>query len=90
MTELYSIMEVRDMLKPIIRWNASHITVIRDVMNLHTSVDRIAQDAMVMEKYRIITRVWAWFESIRKALGVSRGLSSSGSDMILYNVFNQM
>ncbi len=31
---------------------------------------------MVMDRYRIIVRVWAWFESVRKALRVSRKMSS--------------
>ena len=31
---------------------------------------------MVLENYRIIARVWEWFENIRKALRVSRELNS--------------
>ena len=73
-------MEIQGMLKNIIKWNASHMKMIREVQDLDTSVDRITHDEMVMEGYRILSRTWAWFESIRKALRVSRELSSSGSD----------
>ena len=47
-----------------------------NVTDLYTRVRQITIDSMVLEKYRIIARVWEWFENIRKALRVSRELNS--------------
>lgn len=71
--------EVRDMLKRIIRWNASRMMMVKPVLDLHVAVETILGDPVVMEGYRIIARTWAWFESVRIALRVSRGMSSSSS-----------
>ena len=46
------------------------------VADLYTTTRQITIDSMVLEKYRIIARVWEWFENIRKALRVSRELNS--------------
>ena len=71
--------EVAAMLKSIIGWNASHMMAVKQIMNLQAAVVKITHDHQVMEKYRIMARTWAWFESVRKALGVFREMSSSGS-----------
>ena len=72
--------EIESMLKSIIRWNAMHMTVVGRVMDLHALINRIVQDPEVLEKYRIISRTWVWFETVRKALRVARELSSSQSE----------
>ncbi|MHB1709128.1 MAG: hypothetical protein ACYCT2_06620 [Thermoplasmataceae archaeon] len=69
-------MEVEGMLESIIRWNASHLMVVKPVTDLYSTVGEITHDPMVLERYRIIVRVWEWFENIRKALRVSRELNS--------------
>ena len=46
------------------------------VTDLYTTVRQITIDSMVLENYRIIARVWGWFENIRKTLRVSRELNS--------------
>ena len=68
------------MLKSIIKWNAMHMTVVGRVMDLHALINRIVQDPEVLKKYRIISRTWVWFETVRKALRVARELSSSQSE----------
>ncbi|MHB1492820.1 MAG: hypothetical protein ACYCSG_04315 [Thermoplasmataceae archaeon] len=69
-------MEIEGMLKSIIRWNASHMRIVKSVNNLYSTVRKITHNPMVLEKYRIIVRVWEWFENIRNALKVSRELNS--------------
>ena len=52
-------------------------------MNIHGAVGKITHESEVLERYRIIERVWAWFESVRKALRVVRELSSgSGKEPV--------
>ena len=68
--------DIEGMLKSIIRWNTSHMKLVKPVTDLHRAVRTIAHDPMVLEKYRIIVRTWSWFESVRKALRVSRDLNS--------------
>ena len=69
-------MEIEDMLESIIRWNASHMMIVKPVMDLYSAVRGITHEPDVLEKYRIIVRVWEWFENVRKALGVSREMNS--------------
>ena len=77
-------MEIEDMLKSIMRWNALHMKIVKPVMNLHSALMGITHDPVVLEKYRIIVRTWSWFEKIRNALRVSREMSSgeSGKDPV--------
>ena len=72
-------MEIEGMLKPIIRWNASHMRLVKPVTDLFRTVREITHDPMVLEKYRIIVRTWSWFEEIRNALKISREMSTGGS-----------
>ena len=69
-------MEIEDMLESIIRWNASHLIIVKSVTDLYSAVRGITHEQEVLEKYRIVVRVWEWFESIRKALKVSREMNS--------------
>ncbi|EQD56525.1 hypothetical protein B2A_05209, partial [mine drainage metagenome] len=50
--------------------------IVKPVMDLYSTVREITHDPMVLEEYRIIVRTWEWFESIRKALKVSREMNS--------------
>ena len=77
-------MEIKDMLKSIIRWNALHMKLVKPVSDLYTAVMEITDDPIVLEKYRIIVRTWSWFEGVRMALRVSREMSSgeSGKDPV--------
>ena len=72
-------MEIEDMLKSIIRWNASHMKLVKPVVDLYGAVREITRDPAVLEKYRITVRTWSWFENIRKALRVSREMSTGES-----------
>ena len=72
-------MEIEDMLKSILRWNALNMKLVKPVMDLHSALVEITHDPMVLEKYRIIVRTWSWFEDIRNALRVSREMSTGGS-----------
>ncbi|MHB8395606.1 MAG: hypothetical protein ACYDAZ_00150 [Thermoplasmataceae archaeon] len=69
-------MEIEDMLKSVIRWNASHLMTVNPVIDLYSTVREITHEPDVLEKYRIIVRIWEWFENVRKALRVSRELNS--------------
>ena len=68
--------DIENMLKSIIGWNASHMKLVKPVTDLYMAVRAITHDPAVLEKYRIIVRTWTWFESVRKALRVSRELNS--------------
>ena len=72
------------MLKSILSWNALNIKLVKPVMDMHSALVEITLDPMVLEKYRIIVRTWSWFEDMRKALRVSREMSTgeSGKDPV--------
>jgi hypothetical protein len=72
-------MEIEDMLKKIMGWNASHLMKAKDVLDLHAAIVKITRNQSVLEEYRILARTWSWFEKIRKALRVSREMSSGES-----------
>ncbi|EQD75515.1 hypothetical protein B1A_03932, partial [mine drainage metagenome] len=71
--------ETWKMLKSIVRWNASHMKVVKLVMVLYGAVTDITMNPMVLKEYHILARTWSWFESVRKALRISREMSSSES-----------
>ncbi|EQD57486.1 hypothetical protein B2A_04771, partial [mine drainage metagenome] len=68
--------ETWKMLKSIVRWNASHMKVVKPVMVLYGAVTDITMNPMVLKEYHILARTWSWFESVRKALRISREMSS--------------
>ena len=72
-------MEIEEMLKSIITWNATHMKIIKPVTDIYATIREITHNSNVLERYRIIARVWKWFESVRNALRVSRDMSSHGS-----------
>ena len=71
-------MEIEVMLKSIIRWNATHMKIVKPVTDIYATVIGITHSTVVLERYRIIVRAWKWFESVRNALRVSRDMSSHG------------
>ena len=73
-------MEIEGMIRTVIRWNASHLMTVNPVTDLYSTVREITHEPEVLEKYRIIVRVWEWFENIRKALRVSRELNSKETE----------
>ena len=79
-------MEIKDMLKSIIRWDALHMKLVKPVSDLYTAVMEITNDPIVLEKYRIIVRTWSWFEGVRKSLRVSREMSSGESEKDPVNI----
>ncbi len=78
--------EIEGMLGSIIRWNAYHLKLIRPVPELYRTVREITLDPVVLEKYRILSRTWSWFENVRNALRVSRELSSWESSPTPVNI----
>ena len=72
-------MEIEDMLKKIMGWNASHIMKVKSVLDLHAAIVKITMNMSVLGEYRILARTWPWFEKIRNALRVSREMSSGES-----------
>ena len=53
--------------------------IVKPVIDIYATIREITHHTMVLERYRIIARVWKWFESVRNALRVSRDMSSHGS-----------
>ncbi|MEM0133624.1 MAG: hypothetical protein QXU18_00125 [Thermoplasmatales archaeon] len=45
------------LVKHIIMWNAIHNILIKEALNLHTVVNKITGDSVVMEQHRIMTRI---------------------------------
>lgn len=72
-------MEVKDMLNHIIACNASRLMKVDAILDLNSDIEHITKDKAVMGKYSILSRTWAWFEEVRKALRVARDLSSGSS-----------
>lgn len=69
-------MEIEGMLKFIIRWNPSHMNLVKPVTNLYKAVREITHDPLVLERCRIVARTWSWLENIRNTVRVSKEMSS--------------
>lgn len=69
------LMEVLEMLKKIVMWNAWHNKGLVSVLKLEEYLKTLASNKEVMNSYKNIKSIWKWFEEIRKVLRVSREFS---------------
>lgn len=72
---LNRLMEVSNMLKKIVMWNAWHNIGVWVVLKFAEYLKKLADTNEVMNSYDKIKRIWEWFEEIRKVLRVSREFS---------------
>jgi hypothetical protein len=72
---LNRLMEVLDMLKKIVMWNAWHNKGLVLVLKFEEYLKKLAETQEVMNSYKKIKLIWKWFEEIRKVLRMSREFS---------------
>jgi hypothetical protein len=72
------LIEVLNMLKKIVMWNAWHNLGVRVVLKFNEYMTKLTNTNEIMTLYKQIQCIWEWFEKIRKVLRVSRELSQKG------------
>ncbi|TAN38229.1 MAG: hypothetical protein EPN24_05915 [Candidatus Methanoperedens sp.] len=75
------LMEVLDMLKKIVMWNARHNIGVKVVLKFEGYLQKLAETTEVKELHSKIKVIWGWFEKIRKVLRVSREFSTNEQDV---------
>ncbi len=70
--------EILEMFRKIVMWNAWHNKKIGFVLKFNEYLKKMVDTNDVMMWYKKIQRIWKWFEEIRKVLRVSRELSEKG------------
>jgi len=68
--------EIRELSKRIVKWNASHNFVVRAVSKLGYGVDNLLENENVMREYYRMEHILRWFNKIRDVLRISRNISS--------------
>ncbi len=79
------IMEVLDMLKKIVMWNAWHNMGVWVVLKFEEYLKKLTETMEVKAWHTKIKLIWEWFEEIRKVLRVSREFSEKEQDVSLTN-----
>ena len=74
------LMEVLDMLKKIVMWNARHSIGVKVVLKFEDYLKKLTETKEVKALHSKIKVVWGWFEEIRKVLRVSREFSTNEQD----------
>ena len=69
--------EVEEMIRCIVRWNADHNLALEAILDLSNEVDGLIKNTDVRIRYFQIKRIFGWFEEVRKILNVSRHLSEN-------------
>jgi hypothetical protein len=72
------IVEILEMFRKIVMWNAWHNKKINFVLKFNDYLKKILSMKEVQMWYKKIQSIWKWFEEIRKVLRVSRELSEKG------------
>jgi len=72
------IVEIFEMFRKIVMWNAWHNKKIDFVLKFNDYLKKIVATNEVQMWYNKIEYIWKWFEEIRKVLRVSRELSEKG------------
>jgi len=71
-------LETSGLIRRIVRWNAKHNLAVRAVLDLSEKLKGLTATHELQMQYYHITRIYGWFEDVRKDLGVSRHLSGNG------------
>jgi hypothetical protein len=75
------LIEVLDMLKKIVMWNARHNFGIKIVLKFEGYLKKLTETMEVRAFHSKIKIIWKWFDKIRNVLRVSRELSSNEQDI---------
>ncbi len=75
------LMEVLDMLKKIVMWNAWHNIGVKIVLKFEEYLQKLAETMEVKVLHSKIKVIWEWFDEIRKVLRVSREFSTNEQDV---------
>ncbi len=71
------LMEVLDMLKKIVMWNAWHNIGVKVVLKFEEYLQKLAETMDIKALYSKIKVIWGWFDEIRKLLRVNREFSTN-------------
>jgi len=74
------VLEVKNMNRRILEWNASYNLDIFEIVEFSNKLDAITGNANVNTKYTNIKEIWGWFEMVRTTLRVGRHLSQNGCE----------
>ncbi len=69
------VMEVMDMTRKIVMWNAMHNFGVRVVLKFGEYLKKLVDDEDVKLYFTTVGHIWKWFEEIRCVLRVSREFS---------------
>jgi hypothetical protein len=75
------LIQVLDMLKKIVMWNARHNIGVKVVLKFEEYLKKLTETMDVKELHSKIKVIWGWFEEIRTVLRVSREFSTNGQDV---------
>jgi Asp-tRNA(Asn)/Glu-tRNA(Gln) amidotransferase C subunit len=75
------LIEVLDMLKKIVMWNAWHNIGVKVVLKFEGYLKKLTETMEVKALHSKIKVIWGWFEEIRKVLRVSREFSTNEQDI---------
>ncbi len=75
------LIEVLDMLKKIVMWNARHNIGIKIVLKFEGYLKKLTESVEVKAFHSKIKVIWRWFEEIRNVLRVSREFSTNEQDV---------
>jgi hypothetical protein len=78
---LNRLMEVLDMLKKIVMWNAWHDIGVKIVLKFEEYLQKLSETMEVKILHSKIQVIWRWFDEIRKVLRVSREFSTNEQDV---------
>jgi hypothetical protein len=76
------VMEVMDMTRKIVMWNARHNFGVNVVLKFGAYLKKLIDDKDVISCFTTIRHIWRWFEDIRCVLRVSREFSGKEQNVI--------
>jgi len=68
------ILEIKNLLRKIIDWNAEQNLAVNAVLELYESIEKLIQNDEIKISHFRLGKIWNWFESVREILEVSRHL----------------
>jgi hypothetical protein len=71
---LIRVIEIKKLLKKIIDWNAENKMAISSVLEFYEKIEKLVMTEEVTTHFRVLEKVWNWFEAVRNILDVSRHL----------------
>lgn len=68
------VLEIRNLIKKIIDWNAEQNLAVKAVLDFHEYIEKLATADEIKAHYFRLETLWNWFEEVRNILAVSRHL----------------